>query len=215
MTTDPTLPARIVLHAEPNFISPYVFACYVTLKEKRQPFELVTLDSAAGQTRDVGYLARTYTGRVPSLMHGDFALAESSAIVEYLDECFPEPPLLPTGREERARCRQLMSWARSDETAAIREERPSTTIFYAPPGIALSEAALRSARKLDDVVVRLLGDRQQLFEHFSIADAELAFLLMRLIAAGDTLSARARTYAEQQWQRPSVQAYVSLPRPPL
>lgn len=181
----PTNRPNLVLHAEPHFISPYVFACFVTLEEKGLPFELVALDSDAGQTRAADYLERTITGRVPSLVHGEFALAESSAIVEYLEERFPDPPLLPRDVAERARCRQLMSWARSDDTVAIRDERPSTTIFYAPPSKPLSASARAAAKKLDAIVERLVGDRGQLFEHFCIADAELAFLLMRLVAGGD------------------------------
>ncbi|MEQ9643780.1 MAG: maleylacetoacetate isomerase [Alphaproteobacteria bacterium] len=45
--------------------------------------------------------------KVPSLVHGDVILTQSMAILEYLDESFPEVPLLPAGAAARARARML------------------------------------------------------------------------------------------------------------
>lgn len=204
----------VVLFGEPRFMSPYVYSCFVTLTEKSVPFEMLTLDSATGDTRRPLYLERTVTGRVPSLSHREFSLAESSAIVEYLEEAFPEPRVLPSSLEARARCRQLMSWLRSDDTAVIREERPSSVIFYAPKLAPLSEQGVQAVQKLLSVTERLLDGRRQLFEAWCIADAELAFMLMRLIAAREVLPDSVRAYAEAQWSRPSVQAYVTRSRLP-
>jgi glutathione S-transferase len=202
----------VVLFAEPRFISPYVFSCYVTLTEKGIPFETVTIDAVTGDTKRPAYLERTITGRVPSLSRGDFSLAESSAVVEYLEECFPEPRVLPQSLEQRARCRQLMSWLRSDDTQKIREERPSSVIFYQPKIAPLSEDGSRAAQKLLAVTERLLGGRKQLFERWSIADAELAFMLKRLLATHEAVSDSIRAYAEDQWSRPSVHAFVTHSR---
>jgi maleylpyruvate isomerase len=44
---------------------------------------------------------------VPLLTEGDFRLSQSLAILEYLDERYPLPPLLPTSIESRAKARQL------------------------------------------------------------------------------------------------------------
>jgi len=44
---------------------------------------------------------------VPTLVDGDLVLGQSVAIVEYLDETHPEPPLLPSDPAGRARVRQL------------------------------------------------------------------------------------------------------------
>lgn len=209
----------ITLYVEPSYVSPYVFACFVTLREKGLAFDTRELDSSKGETRTDDYLARTLTGRVPSLVHDDFALAESSAIVEYLEEAFPEPSVLPRGRRDRARARQLMSWMRSDETAPIRVERPSTTIFYARPPVGdsahLSRDARRAAERLFAVASRLLDGNDDALGAWSIVDAELAFLLMRLVAGGDEVPAALRAYAERQWRRPSIQAYATHERPQL
>lgn len=46
---------------------------------------------------------------VPVLTEGDLQLSQSLAILEYLDERYPLPPLLPASIEDRARARQLAS----------------------------------------------------------------------------------------------------------
>ena len=81
----------LILWGERNFVSPYVFSCFVALREKRLDFELRTMSLDAGEHREGDYPARSLTGRVPALQHGDFWLAESSAIDEYLEELFPPP----------------------------------------------------------------------------------------------------------------------------
>jgi glutathione S-transferase len=208
------LGGMIVLHVEPRWISPYVFSCFVTLEEKRVPYEVAVLDSARDETKAPSHLARTTTGRVPALVHDDFGLAESSAIVEYLDEVFPGVPVLPRDPQQRARARQLMSWMRSDDTAPIREERPTTTIFYAPTKAPLSAAGLAAATKLCAVAERVIGE-PNLFGAWSIVDAELAFILHRLLANGDPVPPPVKAWAEAQWARPSVRAWLARPRPPL
>jgi glutathione S-transferase len=204
----------LVLNVEPNWISPYVFACFVTLREKGLAFETRSRDSSRNETRASDYLEQTVTGRVPSLLHDGFGLGESSAIIEYLEDTFPEHPVLPRGVRERARCRQLMSWLRSDETAKIREERSTATMFYERAREPLSKEAAAAATKLGEIVQRVLQPgKAHVFDAWTIVDAELAFLLHRLILNGDPVPADVRAWAETEWQRPTVQAFIQLERP--
>ena len=53
-------------------------------------------------------------GFVPTLDVAGERLFQSTAILEYLDERWPDPPLLPPGREERARVRALVALVASD-----------------------------------------------------------------------------------------------------
>jgi maleylacetoacetate isomerase/maleylpyruvate isomerase len=53
------------------------------------------------------YAAVSASRLVPLLRDGDHLLTQSLAIIEYLDETHPEPPLLPTAPAERARVRAL------------------------------------------------------------------------------------------------------------
>ncbi len=58
--------------------------------------------------RDAAYLAVNPAGLVPALVTDDgTVLAQSLAIIEYLEETHPQPPLLPTGALARARVRAL------------------------------------------------------------------------------------------------------------
>ena len=57
--------------------------------------------------RDDAYLALNPQGLVPTLVDGDVHFSQSMAIIEYLDERYPEPTLLPDDLTGRARVRQL------------------------------------------------------------------------------------------------------------
>jgi glutathione S-transferase len=144
-------------------------------------------------------------------------LAESTAIVEYLDEVFAPPAyvrLLPADLRQRARARQVLSWLRSD-VAAVREERSTTTMFYARARRPLSDAARAASEKLVGVAGSLITtETGPLFGNsWCSADSDLAFALHRLILNDDPVPPKVRAWAQHQWQRPSVQAFVTHIRP--
>ncbi len=60
-----------------------------------------------GEQRGAEYKALNPQGFVPFLVEGDFSLSQSLAMIEYLDEKYPEPPLLPSNLEDRALARQI------------------------------------------------------------------------------------------------------------
>ena len=60
-----------------------------------------------GQQHFEEYRALNPQGRVPTLLHGERVLTQSPAILEYLEEVFPEPALLPGDPDGRARVRAL------------------------------------------------------------------------------------------------------------
>jgi maleylacetoacetate isomerase len=60
-----------------------------------------------GEQRGPQFLALNPQGLVPVLVHAGRALSQSLAIIEYLEEGFPQPPLLPPSAPERARVRAL------------------------------------------------------------------------------------------------------------
>ena len=66
------------------------------------------LDLRTGAQRDDTYLAINPQGLIPALDTGDgHILTQSSAIIEWLDERFPQPPLLPLGANDRAVVRAM------------------------------------------------------------------------------------------------------------
>jgi glutathione S-transferase len=188
---------------------------FVALHEKRLPFEMSTVDLGSRANHDASYVAKSLTQRVPTLMHGDFALSESSAITEYLDDAFQETHLYPRDRHLRARARQVQAWLRSD-LMPIRQERSTEVVFYRVPGAPLTPAARAAVQKLLSAAEALLsGDEPNLFGTWCIADTDLALMLNRLILSGDPVPTRLIDYAAYQWERPSVQRWVELNRPPL
>jgi glutathione S-transferase len=203
----------LTLFADTFWISPYVFSCFVTLREKGLDF---SVDPVALQTKEQdapGYRDRSLTGRVPALRHGEFWLAESQAIIEYLDDAFPDAPrALPRDVQVRARARQVLAWLRSD-LMALREERSTVTMFYERADRPLSAAGEAAAEKLLRVADLLIpAGSSSLFGAWSQADSDLAFMLHRLIKNGHEVPAKIRAYAEREWQRPSVQAFITHER---
>lgn len=204
----------LTLYRDSFWISPYVFSCFVALREKGLAFDAREIKLQDKEQEKPGYAARSITARLPSLDHDGFSLAESSAIVEYLEDAFPDTPrVLPSNARDRARARQIMSWIRSDDTLPIREERSTNTMFYAHADKPLSGAAKRAADKLVAVAERTIRGAC-LFDAWCIADADLAFILHRLILNGDPVPERVRAYAEAQWKRPSVHEFVAIERGP-
>ncbi|MGH6890018.1 MAG: maleylacetoacetate isomerase [Rhizomicrobium sp.] len=67
----------------------------------------VHLLRGGGQQHGADYKRVNPQELVPTLVHDDQAIGQSLAILEYLDEIHPEPPLLPAGPRARARVRQL------------------------------------------------------------------------------------------------------------
>jgi glutathione S-transferase len=208
--------ADFTLYAETLWISPYVFSSHVALREKKASFDVVAVVLIDGANRHPDYHTPSVTGRVPSLEQGGFRLAESSAIAEYLEETLPPPTsarLFPAALRDRARARQIMAWLRSD-LVALRDERSTVTMFYPFRLQPLSGQAQRDAERLVRVAEQLVPtDRGPLFGEWSLVDAELAFMLHRLILNGDSVPERVAAYARTQWDRPSVREFAAHPRP--
>jgi glutathione S-transferase len=94
-------PTRFTLYTADR--CPFAARVRITLVEKGLSYESVEIDL---QNRPAFMFDKNPTGTVPVLEQDDgFILPESRAILEYLEECFPEPALLPAHVRERARVR--------------------------------------------------------------------------------------------------------------
>jgi glutathione S-transferase len=205
----------MLLYVDANFASPYALVAFVSLLEKGLTFDIEPLDLSVKANLEPAFAAASITRRIPTLIHDDFALSESSAICEYVNETFPGTRLYPTNPRDRARARQVQAWVRSD-LMAIREERPSFVVFGGARRPALSASAREAADTLFAAALTLLDGRTvNLFGAWSIADVDLAMMLQRLVAHGDPVPKRLIDYATYQWRRSSVQQWVKKERPPL
>jgi glutathione S-transferase len=86
--------------------SPFLRSVEIALKEKDVPYHLHAM--TPGEHKQPEHLARHPFGRVPAFEHDGFALYESQAIIRYLDETFPNPPLTPGNAKQRARMNQVV-----------------------------------------------------------------------------------------------------------
>ncbi len=204
---------KLKLYVGADFVSAFAMSAYVALKEKQLSFELVTLDLKARENYQASYQDVSLTCKIPTLVHEGFALSESSAIAEYLDEIAPgHPKLFPLDTKQRARARQLQAWLRSD-LLVIRKERPADLIYFGKKETPLSDEAQAAVARLFFVADRLLEEgADHLFGDWSIADTDLAIMLNRLAANGDRVPARLAAYVRRQWDRDSVRAWMDIER---
>ncbi|RYG84535.1 MAG: glutathione S-transferase family protein [Alphaproteobacteria bacterium] len=131
--------------------------------------------------------------RIPVLIHGDLVLNDSSAICEYLDEMYPDPPLMPATAAERARARWLEEYADTrlgdltiwglfyQRVVAPRVRKRATDEDRVARVIAreLPEA-------LDWIEVQAPAERF-LFDHICTADATFAAFFRNAAIAGFTV----------------------------
>ena len=209
MTSKPTL------YVDAQYASPYAMSAFVALTVKQVPFELRTVDLAAAAHLAPAFAGLSRTRRVPTLVHGDFVLSESSAIAEYIEDAFPGAPLYPADLRLKARARQVQAWLRSD-LMPIRMERDTEVVFLRKAVAALSPAGEAAAAKLFAAAGAWLPDgAEHLCGQWCIADVDLALMLKRLVLAGDAVPARLAEYAARQWAHPAVQRWVAFERPSL
>lgn len=142
---------------------------------------------------------------VPTLVDRDLVLYSSQVIMEYLDERFPHPPLMPVDPVSRANNRLMLYRIEQD--------------LYSQFDIVMNggEKAVAKAKKeiRDDlVVVSPIFEQKPYFlsDEFSLVDCALAPLLWRLPAMNITLPKQAApllSYAERIFARESFQASLT------
>ena len=89
------------------FRSSAAFRVRIALNLKGLKYEPATLKLSAGQHRSESYLGVNPAGLVPVLEDGGNVIYQSLAIIEYLEEKYPQPPLLPHDPLERAYVRSV------------------------------------------------------------------------------------------------------------
>ncbi len=204
--------ADLTLYVDSDWMSPWVFHALVALEEKQLPFEIVTTPLPIPEPLRAQLTSKALFPKVPLLRHGDAWFTESLAISEYLAETFPtpvHPRLFPADLVERARARQVMSWLRTS-LMALRGDRPTSSVFGRPTVRPMSDKARQEGDELIRVASALIAPGMtQMFKTWSVADADLALALMRMIASQDHLPEHLITYALAQWDRRSVKRFLA------
>src|SRR5262249_20204362 len=156
-------------------------------EEKGVPYTLKTVSLPDKAHQRPEYSEASLTGRIPAIDHDGFWLAESAAIVDYLDEVFVAPQYrraLPEAPREPARARMVMNWIRSD-LMPLREERPTHMMFFKRAEQPLSAEGQAAAARLVEIASRLVPEgATSLLGAWCQADSDLAFMLQRLLLNG-------------------------------
>jgi glutathione S-transferase len=177
---------------------PYCARVRIVLAEKGLDYETVVVDL---DDRPAWIYEKNATGRVPVIEEDTFVLAESAVIGEYLEERYPEPPLLPPDAAERAIARLLVF--RFDDLS-----RP----YY-----ALRRGDQGARDKLDAVLARLdaLLEAQPYLTGGAFGLADVAYLPW-ILRARDRMDVDLEPFpALTDWvarvsERPSVAAEIEL-----
>lgn len=142
---------------------------------------------------------------VPTLVDRDLVLYETNVIIEYLDERFPHPPLLPVYPIARAKCRLMTHRIQEDWFSLIPKIQSD-----------VKSESDTARKKLHDNLVTLTPVFSEmpyfLSEEFSIVDCWIAPLLWRLRSFGIKLPTQAKgiiRYAERIFNRDSFRNSLS------
>jgi glutathione S-transferase len=183
----------------------------VVLEEKKLPFQIVPIDLRKGEQKTPEFLKLNPYGKVPVLTDGDTVLYESCIINEYLDEKYPNPPLMPADLGKRAKARILIDYGLAHLDGPyqkLRQELMKDPKEQSEPVIV---AAKNDLRKLLQRFENEIGDQPYLLGEFSLADADLITRFTRLEGFGvlpDPSLPRLSKYLQRMKERPSVKAIL-------
>jgi glutathione S-transferase len=198
--------AMIRLHWHPFSIIPR--RVRIMMREKDIPHEEVQVDLPSGAHRGREFRRLNPFAQIPVIEHGELVLCESIAILEYLEERFPDPPLRSARIETRALTRQYMLWS-SDYINSWWEAWMAPAIAPGKPIDAPGREKARDAIALHlDVVERRLTGRDWLIDHYSLADicyAPVVTVLDR-VDLGDLVDCRpgVKAWVARLLDRPAV-----------
>jgi glutathione S-transferase len=137
----------------------------IALGEKGLAFERITVpfnQTTGYDPKHPEVLALNPKGQVPVLSDGGLVLHDSTVILEYLDEAYPEPSLYPKSPSERARCRLDELYSDEIMHGALRALMHRTT----PPN---ADQTKRAALEADALIAEA-----ELTQHYAVLEDRLA-----------------------------------------
>ena len=183
----------------------------VVLEEKKSSYETVPIDLRNKEQKSPEYLKINPYGKVPALIDGDTVLYESCIINEYLNEKYPNPPLMPADAGKRAVARILIDFGLTQMDSAYQKLRTELTKEEKEQDKGVAEAAKADVKKFLQRLENQIGDQPYLVGDFSLVDAALIPRFMRLEGFGvlpDASLPRLGKYMQRMKERPSVKAIL-------
>jgi glutathione S-transferase len=141
-------------------LSPFAQKVKIALYEKGVPFEAVVPDLVSGG--DAKFAAANPRLEVPALVDGDTKVFDSTIILEYIEDKWPKPPMLPASPGERARVRMIEELC-DTYYEAINWGIAEIRVFKRATGTHAEQMLSRAGRQIAGMHRRLereLGDRE-------------------------------------------------------
>jgi glutathione S-transferase len=186
----------------------------IALAEKQLPYERVEVGWSLAQRYEPHHpdvVALNPKRQVPVLVDGDVVVYDSTVVLEYLEDRYPDPPLYPRDAIARARCRQLEAAADEIWFPAIWDLIES--VFYAAasgPGDPARVESARTALALRyDALDKELAGREFLCGAFSVADIATFIMVNAAATLGappGEAHARVRDWLARTRARPAVRS---------
>ena len=189
---------RSVMNLFTSPTCPYSHLARIVLAEKDITFESIDVNLDA-PPEDLSELNPYNT--VPTLIDRDLVLYDSRVIIEYLDERFPHPPLMPVDPVSRAKTRLALHRVEKDWYPLMHDIMHKGEKTVAKSRKILRESIV-SSNELFEVMPFFLS------EDYTLVDATIAPLLWRLPTLGIELPAEAKAvadYAERIFSREAFQ----------
>ena len=143
---------------------------------------------------------------LPTLIDRDLVLYDSRVIIEYLDERFPHPPLMPVDPVLRAQFRMALHRIENDWYSLVEDFSSENEAKLATKPKKLLKESILSVIDLFTVKDYFISD------DFSLVDCTIAPILWRLTVYGVDLgsdSASLEKYMDRVFNRPSFQSSLS------
>jgi len=183
----------------------------VVLAEKNLTYEIVPIDLTKKEQKNPDYLKMNPYGKVPVLTDDATVLYESLIINEYLEEKYPNPPLMPKDPARKAKGRILVDYGMAHFDSAYQKLRMELMKEAKEQSQPVIDGAKSDLKKLLQRFEDELGEQPYLLGDFSLVDADLIPRFTRLEGFGvlpDPSLPRLGNYLERMKARPSVKALL-------
>lgn len=183
----------------------------VVLAEKKLPYETIPVDLRKGEQKKPDFLKLNPYGKVPVIIDGATVLYESLIVNEYLEEKYPEPPLMPKDHAKRAKIRILIDYGLSHFDSPYQKLRQELMKEEKERNPETIENAKKDLKNLLQRLEREIGDQPYLVGDFSLVDAALVPRFLRMEGFGvlpDPSLPRLEKWLQRMKDRPSVRAIM-------
>jgi glutathione S-transferase len=192
----------------------------IVLAEKSLTYELIQIDLAQSDQRRPEFQRLNPFARVPVLVDEDTTVYDSTIIIEYLEDEYPEPPVLPTigSSALRARARLFEDFADASFTPQVGQLMAEMARAEGERDQARLQRLHRLIERALDYLNHELTGQQFLAGDFSVADISF---VPRVLVLGD-LGIEASTnrpnvdaWIKRMLERPSIQSLQGVTLEPL